>query len=222
MSGVHFHFKISVVGDCRVGKTELCRNYVSEDEILIGHAQTVASGTAVQRDHPCFHYHKRIENDNRLYRVDIYDHTGAGRHMVVTSQMCVGSAGVIYVFDKARPETLKGLEKWVTQFKKLTIHSLSVLVGHRKNDLSNDGTIVSYEEARSFASTHGMMNYFETSLSEAEGARQPFDFLFTAIEEQIPDPPHPAMLLNCGIHLGDAFNTPEMTGSLFSSGKDEN
>ena len=217
MSGVHFHFKISVVGDCRVGKTGLCRNYVSEDEIG-------KNGTAeprVQRDHPCFHYHKRIENDNRLYRVDIYDHTGAGRHFHVTSQMCVGSAGVVYVFDKARPETLKGLEKWVTQLKTLKIHSLSVLVGHRKNELSSNETIVSYEEARGFASNHGMMNYFETSLSEAEGARQPFDFLFTAIEEQIPDPPHPAMLLNHGIHLGDAFDTTEMTDSLFSSVKAE-
>lgn len=214
---MYFHFKISVVGDCRVGKTELCRNYMLEDEI----GQKLARTERSQREQPCFHYHKQIENDNRLYGVDIYDLTGAGRHIDVTSQMCAGSAGVIYVFDKTRPDSLTGLEKWVTRLKRLTRHSLSVLVGHRKLGASSERMIVSYEEARSFASKHDMMSYFETSLSEPEGARQPFDFLFTAIEERIANPPHPAMLLNQAIHLGEAFDTPEMRASLFSSKKTE-
>ncbi|XP_062501179.1 ras-related protein Rab-11A-like [Corticium candelabrum] len=182
----------------------------------------LATGRSHQ-DTSFFHYHKRIENDGRLYGVDIYDLSGAKRHTILTSNMCVGSAGVIYVFEKTRPESLESLETWVSHLDRLRTHSLSVLVGHRSLNqaIMNEGTIVSYEEGRAFASKNGMMSYFETSLSEPEGARQPFDFLFTTIEECIPNPPHPAMLLNRAIHLGEAFDTHEMRSSLFSTAKTE-
>eukprot|EP00118_Oscarella_pearsei_P022242 m.254175 g.254175 ORF g.254175 m.254175 type:complete len:64 (+) comp40380_c0_seq1:412-603(+) len=63
------------------------------------------------------------------------------------------------------------------------------------------------------------MTYFETKLTESESAKQPFDFLFTELEEHIPDPAHPSALIGHNIHIGDAFDTPETRATLFSTTK---
>eukprot|EP00118_Oscarella_pearsei_P022243 m.254174 g.254174 ORF g.254174 m.254174 type:complete len:112 (+) comp40380_c0_seq1:18-353(+) len=88
----HFTFKICLLGDSCVGKTELCKNYVE------------SSASSV------FHYEKQIENGNRFYSMEIYDLPGDHRHADMAFQMCSGSAGLVYVFDKSRPETLARLD----------------------------------------------------------------------------------------------------------------
>ncbi|XP_065828701.1 ras-related protein Rab-3D-like [Oscarella lobularis] len=197
----HFTFKICLVGDSHVGKTDLCKNYVER-----------------ATDSSVFRYHKQIENENRLYTMEIYDLPGAHRHADMASHMCSGSAGLVYVFDKTRRQTLTRLDDIRERLKTLGNDAMtSVLVGNRRD--SRRPEVVTYEDGRAYASKYGM-TYFETNLStERENAKQPFDFLFTEIEDRIPDPVHPSALVNQNIHIGPAFDTPEMRAKLFFSKK---
>lgn len=159
-------FKIVLIGDSAVGKTNLLsqlihKKYLSDSRATIG----VEFGTMT------------FNIDNKIIKAQIWDTAGQERYQAITDAYYRGSSGSILVYDVTQPNTLKkALETWLVQLKNHTENIPIMLIGN-KTDLQRQ---VSTENGKEEAFRNSIM-YFETSAKTGENVYEAFHELITVI-----------------------------------------
>ena len=99
-------FKIVLVGDSGVGKTNLLLRYLKNEF----NTQTKAT-VGVEFGNT------KVKIDNALIKAQIWDTAGQERYRSITSAYYKGAHGALIVYDITRKDSFDSVEKWLSDLK---------------------------------------------------------------------------------------------------------
>ncbi|MCO5560602.1 hypothetical protein L7F22_014218 [Adiantum nelumboides] len=159
--GEEYLFKIVLIGDSAVGKSNLLSRFARNEF----HANSKATiGVEFQT--------QSLKIDGREVQAQLWDTAGQERFRAVTSAYYRGAVGALIVYDITRKLTFDNVVRWLDE---LRMHSdtilVTMLVGN-KRDLA-DLREVSVEEGKAYAEAEGLL-FLETSALDATNVNTAF------------------------------------------------
>jgi len=166
-----FLYKVVIVGDSGVGKTNILSRYVS-DTFHLESKPTIGVELST----------KTISVKNNVIKTQFWDTAGQERYRAITGVYYKGAHGVIIAFDITKIETFRNIEKWIQEIKNHCGEDISVLIVGNKTDLKSLRA-VKIEEASQFA-FQNKFGYIESSAFESYNISQAFQLLIYSIFEK--------------------------------------
>ena len=117
-------FKIVVVGDSAVGKSNLLSRYVNNE-----FNRETKSTVGVELSTKIYKINESI------VKVNIWDTAGQERYQSITAAYYKGAKGAFIVYDTTRRETFESVEKWYNEIKSLSDKNIVILMVGNKSDL---------------------------------------------------------------------------------------
>ena len=149
-------FKIVVVGNSGVGKTNLVHRY-TEDEFEEAYRTTVGLD---------FKFKDAVVGGENC-KIQIWDTAGQEKLKAIASSYYKNSNGVALIFDLTNHQSFEKLDFWLHEAKSNVLPNVPFLLIGNKNDLISE-RCVSIEEAKEYAEKNSLF-YAETSAKTNEG-----------------------------------------------------
>ena len=161
-------YKIVIIGDSGVGKTNILTRFTSNTF----HAQSkptigVELGT------------KSIKFNNNIIKAQIWDTAGQERYRAITGSYYKGSLGAMIVFDITKINSFNNVEKWLKELNQECKENVFILLVGNKTDLNSMRT-VKKEDASNFAQKNNL-GYIETSALECRNIEEAFNLIIAKI-----------------------------------------
>ncbi|XP_008811658.2 ras-related protein RABA5e [Phoenix dactylifera] len=170
--GEEYLFKIVIIGDSAVGKSNLLSRY-ARNEFNINSKATIGVEFQTQS----------VDIDGKEVKAQIWDTAGQERFRAVTSAYYRGAVGALIVYDISRRTTFDSVSRWLQE---LSTHSdttvARMLVGN-KCDLENIRE-VSVEDGKSLAEAEGLF-FIETSALDSTNVKKAFEIVIGEIYNNI-------------------------------------
>ncbi|KAL7634236.1 UNVERIFIED_CONTAM: hypothetical protein RMT77_015566 [Armadillidium vulgare] len=172
-------FKVVLVGDCGVGKTNLLSRFI-RNEFDVESEVTF-----------CEFVNKSIEIDGKTIKAQICNTAGQERYRAITSAYYRGAVGALLVYDIAKYLTYQNVERWLREIRNRTEQNFVIMLVGNKSDLRHLRS-VPMEEAKAFAEKNGL-SFIETSALDSTNVETAFHNILTEIyrivsQKQIRDP----------------------------------
>ncbi|TVU07604.1 hypothetical protein EJB05_40968, partial [Eragrostis curvula] len=164
-------FKIVVIGDSAVGKTQLLSRF-TRDEFCFDSKSTI--GIEFQT--------RTVHIDRKRIKAQIWDTAGQERYRAVTSAYYRGALGAMLVYDITKRHTFEHVARWVDELRAHADKSIVVMLIGNKSDLS--GRAVSTDEASAFAEEQGLF-FSEASALSGENVERAFLRLLQEIHANV-------------------------------------
>ncbi|KAL3506548.1 hypothetical protein ACH5RR_031930 [Cinchona calisaya] len=165
-------FKIVIIGDSAVGKSNLLSRYARNE--FNPHSKATI-GVEFQT--------RSLEIDGKEVKAQIWDTAGQERFRAVTSAYYRGAFGALLVYDISRKDTFQNVAKWLEE---LNAHADTIvtrmLVGN-KCDLESIRE-VSVEEGKSLAEEQEFF-FIETSALDSTNVKQAFEIVIREIYSNV-------------------------------------
>ena len=167
----YIKFKIIVIGDASVGKTNIIKAYTTNS-----YNENTKPTLGVE------FYTKTFEINKDYVMVEIWDTAGQEKYQSVTNSYYRGSQGALIVYDIANEESFNNIGKWLERAnEKLNENAKIILVGN-KIDLA-DQRKVQTETALEKAQELNMP-LMETSALENKNIKEVFKMLLINMYEE--------------------------------------
>ncbi|KAF5746254.1 ras-related protein RABA5b [Tripterygium wilfordii] len=170
--GEEYLFKIVLIGDSAVGKSNLLSRF-ARNEFDSNSKATIGVEFQTQV----------VDIDGKEVKAQIWDTAGQERFRAVTSAYYRGAVGALIVYDITRKTSFDSIKRWLDE---LTTHCdtamIKMLVGN-KCDLENIRD-VSVEEGQSLAEEEGLF-FIETSALDATNVQTAFEIVIREIHNNI-------------------------------------
>lgn len=170
--GEEYLFKVVIIGDSAVGKSNLLSRY-ARNEFNMNSKATIGVEFQTQS----------MEINGKEVKAQIWDTAGQERFRAVTSAYYRGAVGALIVYDISRRSTFESIQRWLDE---LNMHSdttvVRMLVGN-KCDLE-DIRDVTVEEGKSLAETEGLF-FMETSALDATNVKKAFEMVIKEIYNNV-------------------------------------
>lgn len=132
-------FKIILVGDSGVGKSNILSRYLDnnfsdETKATVG----VEFGAT------------KLEINGNKIKAQIWDTAGQERYRSITNAYYKGAKGALLVYDITQIQTYESIERWISELKSLGDNNICIMMVGNKIDLS-EKRVISTEEAKSKA-----------------------------------------------------------------------
>ncbi|KAJ6797878.1 ras-related protein ARA-4 [Iris pallida] len=165
-------FKIVIIGDSGVGKSNLLSRY-SRNEFNPNSRATIGVEFQTQS----------LTIDGREVKAQIWDTAGQERFRAVTSAYYRGAVGALLVYDVTRSATFDSVDRWLQE---LNTHSDStvarMLIGN-KCDLG-EIRAVSTEDGKNLAESEGLF-FMETSALDSTNVKTAFEMVIKEIYNRV-------------------------------------
>ncbi|KAK8837655.1 hypothetical protein M9Y10_036188 [Tritrichomonas musculus] len=127
-----FLFKIVLVGDSGVGKTNILSRFV-RDIFCEDSKTTIGVEFAT----------KTMTIKNKTVRLQIWDTAGQERYRAITNSYYRGANAAMVVFDITNSNSFKNVPKWLTEIRNNTdsASSIPIMLIANKSDLSNSRSV---------------------------------------------------------------------------------
>lgn len=165
-------FKLVIIGDSAVGKSNLLLRY-TKNEFNLESKATIGVEFST----------KALVVDNKTIKAQIWDTAGQERFQALTSAYFRGASGALLVYDITKTSTYDNLEKWLKKLKDHAEPNIVTLLVGNKCDLS-ELRAVKKDDATEFAKKHNMA-FLETSALDSTNVDLAFQKLVTAIYQQL-------------------------------------
>ena len=119
-------FKLVLIGDSFVGKTNIMSQYLSHEF----HEDTKAT-VGVEFGS------KRFSIDGKVVKAQIWDTAGQEKYKSITNAYYKGAKGALVVFDITRKETFDSVDRWINDLVSSGDKNLTILLIGNKCDLEN-------------------------------------------------------------------------------------
>ena len=157
-------FKLVLIGDSFVGKTNILNKYLhdkfdQDSKATVG----VEFGS------------KNFEIDGNHIKAQIWDTAGQERYRSLTNAYYKGALGALLVYDITKRKTFESVDKWMPDLKTNGDKNIFILLIGNKNDLE-DQREVSVEEAKQKAAQYNVA-FLETSAKTGTNINEAFDLM---------------------------------------------
>eukprot|EP01111_Echinosteliopsis_oligospora_P004998 TRINITY_DN1815_c0_g1_i1.p1 TRINITY_DN1815_c0_g1~~TRINITY_DN1815_c0_g1_i1.p1 ORF type:complete len:234 (+),score=76.14 TRINITY_DN1815_c0_g1_i1:25-702(+) len=165
-------FKIVIIGDSSVGKSNLLVRFTRNDfneksKATIG----VDFGT------------KSIEINGKVVTAQCWDTAGQERFRAVTSGYYRGAVGAMIVYDITARVTFKNVTRWLNELREMAESDIIIMMVGNKSDLESQREVAT-QEASSFAEANKIF-FLETSALNGNNVNQAFEQLMHEIYNQV-------------------------------------
>ena len=157
-------FKIVLIGDSGVGKTNLLGRYLKKE-----YKEETKATVGVEFGE------KKYELNGLKIKAQIWDTAGQERYKAITSMYYKGAKGALIVFDLSSKNTFQNVEKWYNEIKKTADPNINLILIGNKSDLK-DKRQISTEEGENKAKEMNVA-YLETSSLNCDNVYKAFDTL---------------------------------------------
>ena len=161
-------FKIVIVGDSSVGKTNILTKYL-RDEFDENSKATVGVEFGT----------KNFDIEGNIVKAQIWDTAGQERYRSITTAYYKGSKGCLLVYDITRKGTFESIDRWVSDLKASSENNMSIILLGNKSDLGNERQI-STEEGEEKAKFYKMA-FMETSALNGNNIERAFQELINDV-----------------------------------------
>jgi small GTP-binding protein len=193
-------FKIVIIGDSGVGKSNIFTRFIKDEFILDSKATIGVEFSA-----------KNVTIKEKVIKAQVWDTAGQERFKALAKNYYRGAVGALLVYDITNYESFKNAEKWLKEVKEHAEPNLVTLLIGNKSDL-DEKRAVKTEEGAEFAQKMGS-GFIETSAKNnvnIEGAfhrlvSEVFDILDKVGEEAETTKQTDNAFTNAGetIHIGN-------------------
>ena len=169
-----FLFKLIIVGDSNVGKTNIMSKYIhnqfnQHSKSTIG----VEFGTKI------------VNIDNKKIKAQIWDTAGQERYKSITSAYYKGAKGALIVYDITNKFSFDSVDKWVQDLNSYGDKNITLLLVGNKSDLEEKRQILKEngeEKAKSFN-----LGFIETSACSGDNIDQAFVIMLKEVLKKYID-----------------------------------
>ena len=163
-----FLFKLILIGDSSVGKSNILLQYLKgqfdpNSKATVG----VEFGT------------KNIEINNKKIKIQILDTAGQERYRSITSAYYRGAKGAFIVYDITRKTTFDNIDRWVADLKANGDDNISIVLIGNKLDLEDKREVQKDEGVKK--SEEFKTAFMETSALNGDNIDKAFDELIEQI-----------------------------------------
>ncbi|KAK8663411.1 hypothetical protein V6N13_083232 [Hibiscus sabdariffa] len=155
-------FKIVIIGDSAVGKSNLLSRYARNE--FNPHSKATI-GVEFQT--------QTMEIDGKEVKAQIWDTAGQERFRAVTSAYYRGASGALIVYDISRRTTFDSVGHWLDELKTHSDATVARMLVGNKCDLENIRD-VSVEDGKSLAEAEGLF-FMETSALDSTNVNKAFE-----------------------------------------------
>ena len=124
--GYNMLFKIVLIGESSVGKTNILSKYLN-DEFNPNSKATVGVEFGT----------KNCKIDNNVVKVQIWDTAGQERYRSITSAYYKGAKGCFIVYDISNEKSFEDVERWYEEAMKFSDKNISIILIGNKSDLED-------------------------------------------------------------------------------------
>ncbi len=161
-------FKIVIIGDSGVGKTNLIGRYLKNE-----YKEDSKATVGVEFGE------KKYEINGLKIKAQIWDTAGQERYKSITSAYYKGAKGALIVYDITNRFTFESVDKWVQDLNSYGDKNLTLLLVGNKSDLEDKRQIMKEdgeEKAKSFN-----LGFIETSACSGDNIDQAFDIMLKEV-----------------------------------------
>ncbi|KAL3572889.1 hypothetical protein D5086_026793 [Populus alba] len=170
--GEEYLFKIVIIGDSAVGKSNLLSRY-ARNEFNLHSKATIGVEFQTQS----------MEIDGKEVKAQIWDTAGQERFRAVTSAYYRGAVGALIVYDISRRTTFDSVGRWLDELKTHSDTTVAWMLVGNKCDLENIRD-VSVEEAKCLAEAEGLF-FMETSALDSTNVKKAFEIVIREIYNNV-------------------------------------
>ncbi|KAL5538292.1 hypothetical protein UlMin_044017 [Ulmus minor] len=165
---IDYVFKVVLIGDSAVGKSQLLARF-SRNEFSLDSKATI--GVEFQT--------KTLVIDHKTIKAQIWDTAGQERYRAVTSAYYRGAVGAMLVYDITKRQSFDHVARWLEELRGHADKNIVIMLVGNKSDL---GTLrdVPTEDAKEFAQRENLF-FMETSALEATNVEPSFLTVLTEI-----------------------------------------
>ena len=165
-------FKIVLIGDSGVGKTNILSRFINNEFSLTTQATVgVEFGSKI------------IKKGEKLIKLQIWDTAGQERYKSITSAYYKGSKGAFVVYDISRKSTFDNVDKWIDELKNNGSEDVFIMLVGNKSDLK-DKREISEEDVQKKAQLYNVA-FCETSALEGKNIEYAFESLINEITKKV-------------------------------------
>ena len=133
-------FKIVLVGDSGVGKTNLLTRF-SKNEFNLESRATIGVEFATKTIN--------TETGHKI-RAQIWDTAGQDRYRAIASSYYKGAVGALLVYDITKTESFENVSKWLKELREHGLANMTLMLIGNKTDLAKMRTVRT-EDAATYA-----------------------------------------------------------------------
>ncbi|EOA27875.1 hypothetical protein CARUB_v10024045mg [Capsella rubella] len=170
--GEEYLFKIVIIGDSAVGKSNLLTRY-ARNEFNPNSKATIGVEFQTQS----------MLIDGKEVKAQIWDTAGQERFRAVTSAYYRGAVGALVVYDITRSSTFENVGRWLDELNTHSDTTVAKMLIGNKCDLESIRA-VSVEEGKSLAESEGLF-FMETSALDSTNVKTAFEMVIREIYSNI-------------------------------------
>ncbi|XP_051143690.1 ras-related protein RABA5b [Andrographis paniculata] len=170
--GEEYLFKIVIIGDSAVGKSNLLSRFARDE---FDHNSKATIGVEFQT--------QVVEVDGKEVKAQVWDTAGQERFRAVTSAYYRGAVGALVVYDISRKTTFESIKRWLDELNTHCDTTVARMLVGNKCDLE-DIRQVSVEEGKTLAEEEGLF-FIETSALDSTNVNKAFEIVIREIYEKV-------------------------------------
>ena len=167
----NFLFKVVVIGDSGVGKSNLMTRYTC-DEFSIETPSTIGVEFMT----------KTLTIQSRDVKAQIWDTAGQEKFRAIARSVYNGAKGAMIVYDITNQASFNNITSWVEELKKFADPPPVMMLVGNKCDLEHL-RVVKKDVANTFAQQHGL-SFIETSALDSTNVEKAFEWLINEVFTQ--------------------------------------
>uniref|UniRef100_K3YMW5 Uncharacterized protein n=3 Tax=Setaria TaxID=4554 RepID=K3YMW5_SETIT len=165
-------FKVVIIGDSAVGKSNLLSRY-ARNEFNLHSKATIGVEFQTQS----------MDIDGKEVKAQIWDTAGQERFRAVTSAYYRGAFGALLVYDISRRSTFENVGRWLQELNTHSDTTVAKMLVGNKCDLDNIRE-VPVEEGKALAEAESMF-FMETSALDATNVETAFEIVIKEIYSNV-------------------------------------
>ena len=176
MENKEININFIVIGDEKVGKTQIMNRYINGE--FNNHYQATSIDIFTKK--------KKLDNDKIIFNLKFYDTGGKEVFKSIRQNYYKGIACAIIVYDITNKSSLDSVDKWIEECNSYSNNEnlIKVLIGNQ-TDRSNERKVTE-EQGKTFAKTYDM-DFYEVSASNEYNIKEIFENLLNKIYNLIKE-----------------------------------
>ena len=177
-----YKFKVVIVGDSGVGKTNLVKRFITNTF----NKETKAT-VGVE------FLSKNFIINGKVFKIELWDTAGQERYKSITSAYFKGAKGAMVVYDVTNKPTFVNVDKWCSELQTKGSKTISIIMIGNKTDLK-ENIVITSEMGKEKSANLGMP-IMETSALDASNVKEAFYLLIKEMYLKFINREHPSSLI---------------------------